>query len=151
MAGIPRRMRVPNYIANNDEKKMPKPSTRPQKIADLIQQELALLIRKTVHDPRLTNISLTAVELTPDLKLAKVFYTVFNPEDRKGVAKAFEKAAGFLRHALSKSTELRYIPQLRFIYDESIERGERMSSLIGKALESDKKLHEHDDEEPHED
>jgi ribosome-binding factor A len=126
---------------------MPKPSTRPQKIADLIQQELATLIKKVVHDPRLADVSLTAVRLSPDLKLARVYFTLMETKNRKDAERAFEKASGFLRHLLSKHTELRYVPKLHFVYDESIERGARLSSLINEALEADKKLHPDTDDE----
>jgi ribosome-binding factor A len=131
---------------------MPKPSTRPQKIADLIQQELAYLIKREARDPRLAHVSLTAVRLSPDLKLARVYFTMLKTEDRAAIEKAFEKASGFFRSLLAKNMQLRYIPHLYFVYDESIERGEKISSLINSALEADKKMHQktddhHDDEE----
>ena len=128
---------------------MRKPSIRPQKVADLIQQALAQLIKKEVHDPRLLGASLTAVRLSPDLKQAIVFFTVLENKNYKEAEKTFAKAAGFLRHLLAKNTELRYVPQLRFVYDKSIEHGAKLSSLINAALEADKKLHHETDEETH--
>ena len=110
---------------------------RQQRVADLIHHQLAVLLKKEVHDPRLARISLTAVSVSPDLKQAKIFYTLLESEDRKAIQKALDKAIGYFRRLLAEATALRYVPQLQFAYDESLERTEKISSLINRALKND--------------
>src|SRR3990167_6936150 len=114
---------------------MPKSTPRAKRVADLIHHELANILIKEINDPRLKDFSLTTVQVSPDLKQAKVFYTTLNEKNLADIKKALLKAAGYLRRLLAGSTELRYIPELRFIHDQSIERGARISSLIDKAIE----------------
>src|SRR5690606_40307531 len=84
------------------------------------------------------------VEVTRDLAHAKVFVTVLgDAEARAGSMAALNSAAGFLRHELGQRMLTRTVPQLRFVYDESIERGSALSALIDEAVKSDK----HDDED----
>ena len=125
---------------------MPK-STRLQRVADLIHHQLADLLKKEVQDSRLNNVVLTAVIMSPDLKQAKVFYTILETKHRNKIQQALNKAAGYLRHLLAEATVLRYIPQLQFIYDESVERGSRITTLIDDALASDRKLHKANQDE----
>lgn len=112
---------------------------RQQQVGDLIQRQLAELLKKEVHDPRLAFISLTAVSMSPDLKQAKVFYTLFEERNLQEVQKAFHKATGYLQHLLAEASILRYIPKLRFVYDESIERADKISLLIKRAIQDDTK------------
>ena len=110
---------------------------RQQRVADLIHHQLAVLLKKEVHDPRLIKISLTAVLVSPDLKQAKIFYTFLENEDRKAIQKVLDKAMGYLRCLLAEATELRYVPQLQFAYDESLEQAEKISSLINRIFKND--------------
>lgn len=125
---------------------MPKSTPRAERVADLIQEQLAFLLRKEVHDPRLSTVTFTCVRLTPDLKQAKIFFTTLNPADRKPVEAAFAKASGYLRHLLAKTMELRYVPKLHFLYDEAIERSAELSSLIDNAVRKDQKLNPSDND-----
>ncbi|SCX86825.1 ribosome-binding factor A [Nitrosospira sp. Nl5] len=114
---------------------MPKDYSRALRIADQIQRELADLIRNELKDPRIGMITLTGVEVSHDYAHAKVFYTTLRSEsDNFLTGKGLEHAAGFLRSHLSHRLKLRVIPQLHFIYDESIERGMRLSQLIDEAV-----------------
>ena len=114
---------------------MPKDYSRALRIADQIQRELADLIRNELKDPRIGMITLTGVEVSHDYSHAKVFYTTLRSEsDNFLTAKGLEHSAGFLRSHLSHRLKLRVIPQLHFIYDESIERGMRLSQLIDEAV-----------------
>lgn len=110
---------------------------RQQRVADLIHHQLAILLKKEVHDPRLVKISLTAVSVSPDLKQAKIFYTLFRNEDRKAMQKALDKALGYLRRLLAKAIALRYVPRLQFTYDKSLEQAEKILSLINYTLKND--------------
>ena len=108
---------------------------RRARIADQIQRELADLIRLELRDPRVGMVTLTAVELSRDQSHAKVFFTVLGPESAAEAARdGLERAAGFLRSGLAHRLSTRSVPQLAFAYDESIERGARLTRLIDEAI-----------------
>ncbi len=114
---------------------MPKDYSRTQRIADQIQRELAELIETEVRDPRVGRITITEVEVTRDYSHAKIYYTALsNKEDSVAIEEGLKHASGFLRSQLSSRIRLRVIPQLHFIYDESVERGLYLSQLIDKAI-----------------
>lgn len=119
---------------------MPQLSKRARRVADLVHQQLALLLKREINDPRLENISFTAVDVSSDLSQAKVFFSTWNADEINEAQAALEKAAGYLRSLLAKSTALRFIPNLRFCYDQSIEQGARLSKLIDEAIAQDKKI-----------
>ena len=117
---------------------MPKDYSRTLRIADQIQRELADLIRNELKDRRVGMITLTDVEVSQDYAHAKIFYTTLgSKEDNFLTDKGLERATGFLRSQLSHRLRLRVVPQLHFIYDESVERGIRLSQLIDKAVKQD--------------
>jgi ribosome-binding factor A len=105
-------------------------SGRPQKLGDLIQRELSELLQRELRDPRVGMITLTGVDVSPDLSHAKVFYTTLDPAHVKDAAQGLRRAAGFLRSQLAKRIKLYTTPELRFEYDESVERADRLSRLI---------------------
>jgi len=113
---------------------MRKDTGRTRKIGELIQRELAVLIPREVGDPRVAHATLTSVDVAPDLSNAKVYVTHLGGEApaRTAVA-ALNHAAGFLRHHLRERVVLRHVPELRFLYDESIERGDTIERLLAKA------------------
>mgnify|MGYP005750595131 CR=1 FL=1 len=118
---------------------MPRDFPRTRRVGEQMQRELAALIRDEVKDPRVGMVTVLAVEVTRDLAHAKVFVTVLgDAEARDASLAALNKAAGFLRHELGQRMLTRTVPQLRFVYDESIERGSRLSALIDQAVASDK-------------
>ena len=102
-------------------------------MADLIQRELTDLLLREVRDPGIGMITLTAVDVSPDLSHAKVFFTLLQPEKKSETEKALHRAAGYLRSQLAHRIKLYTTPELRFMYDESIERGDHLSQLIDKA------------------
>lgn len=108
---------------------------RNNRIADQIQRELAGLIRLEVRDPRVGMVTITGVELSRDKSHAKVFFTVLgSPDDVEACSEGLNRAAGFLRSSLAHQLSTRTVPELHFAYDESIERGVRISKLIDDAL-----------------
>ncbi len=107
---------------------------RPRKVADQIQRELAELIRRDLQDPRLALVTLTAVDAAPDLSHAVVYFTCLDRAQAEAAGHALVKAAGFLRSQLARRIKLYTIPELRFKYDESVERGARLSQLIDSVL-----------------
>jgi ribosome-binding factor A len=110
---------------------MAKDNPRARRLAEHIQRELAGLLRREVKDSRIGNVTITGVDVTGDLRTARVFYLVFGRDGPDPlVQRGLESAAGFLRNALSKSLMIRYTPTLSFQLDESIERGVRLTQLI---------------------
>jgi len=115
---------------------MRKVSNRLDKIGDVIKQELARLIQTELRDPRLGMVSVTDAQVSRDLAHASVYVTVLNAEPQ-GALTVLENASGLLRTMLAKNLQLRTTPKLKFHYDESVDRGRHLSSLIDKALEAD--------------
>ncbi|KTD72170.1 30S ribosome-binding factor RbfA [Legionella tucsonensis] len=105
---------------------------RTDRVAEMIQRKLAQIIPKEVKDPRLTGfVTISAVKVAADMGHAKVYFTVLN-EDKKTATAILNAAASYLRSVLARSITLRTVPQLHFVYDESIEYGQRLSRLIDK-------------------
>jgi ribosome-binding factor A len=116
---------------------MAKNPSRLGRIGDQIQKDLAELIRTEVKDPRVGMITLTGVEISSDHHHAKVFFTTLGgPESVAKAEGGLLHASGFLRSQLAKGLKLRIVPELHFIYDESVERGIRLSRLIDDAIAS---------------
>jgi len=103
---------------------------RPQKVADQIQRELSEILRREMQDPRLALVTLTAVDVAPDLSHAVVYFTCLNAAQVEPAAAALQRAAGYLRSHLARRIKLYTTPELRFRHDESVERGDRLSRLI---------------------
>jgi ribosome-binding factor A len=119
---------------------MQKTSNRLNRIGDEICQELANLIRGELRDPRLGMVSVLEARVSRDLSHADVYVTVLGADAKESVA-ALNKAGGFLRSLLAKNINLRTTPRLRFIYDESVERGRQLSDLIDTAIAQDAAHH----------
>jgi ribosome-binding factor A len=110
-------------------------SQRLRRVADQIQKELSGLLRTELKDPRVGMITLTGVEVSPDLGHAKVFFTTLgDAEALARTAAGLKRAAGFLRVELGHRLKLRVTPEIRFVYDASVERGARLSKLIDDAV-----------------
>ena len=105
-------------------------SGRSHKLGDLIQRELSELLQRELRDPRVGMITITAVDVSPDFSHAKVLYTTLDPARVEDAAKGLKRAAGFLRSQLARRIKLYTTPELRFEYDVSVERGDRLSRLI---------------------
>lgn len=115
---------------------------RTDRIAEMIQRKLAVIIPQDLRDPRLKGfVTITAVKVAADLSHSKVYFTVLN-EDKDVAVQILNAAAPYLRTALARTITLRTVPQLHFVYDESIEYGERLSNLIDEA----NKFKDEDDE-----
>ena len=110
---------------------MAKDNPRAKRLGEQIQRELTELLRRDVKDERIGNVTITAVNVSGDLRTARVYYLVFGKEgpDPK-VQQGLTSAAGFLRNALSKALMIRYTPTLTFELDTTIEHGVRLTQLI---------------------
>jgi ribosome-binding factor A len=107
--------------------------SRPDRVADQIRSELALLLARDVHDPGIGFVTLTRVQVSPDLQLARVFYTALGDDTaRRSSEKALERAASFLRRQIGSRLRLRRVPELRFVYDESVAGQDRIERLLNE-------------------
>jgi len=105
-------------------------SNRMGRINEEVQRELAALI-PTVKDPRVTGmISVTAVDVTPDLKFAKVYISALDKGDSEQVLKGLKSAGGYLRRELGRSLKLRATPELTFVRDDSIDKGAHILDML---------------------
>lgn len=120
---------------------MPREFSRGQRIGDLIQRELALLVQKELKDPRIGMLTINEVSVSRDLSYADVYYTLLPDENRKTAEETLEHASGFLRSRLSKVLDTRTTPRLRFHYDDSVGNGQKLSSAIDAALAEDSQRH----------
>ena len=110
-------------------------------MGDALQRELVQLIRDEMRDPRVGMVNITAVEVSRDLGAARVFVNFVVAKDdeaAKAAVAVLNKAAGFLRSNLAKTMTLRTVPSLRFFYDASGERGQKLSALIDLAIAKDR-------------
>lgn len=108
---------------------------RLRRVADQIQRELSGLLRSELKDPRVRLITITGVEVSPDLAYARVFFTTLGDAQSLGrTEEGLRRAAGFLRAQLGGRLKLRVTPELHFRYDASVEQGVRLSQLIDAAV-----------------
>lgn len=119
---------------------MPKEFDRSERVAQMVNRHLAVILRSEVKDPRVSDLTITDVEVTKDLRQATVFVTSMADEafDIDDTMAAVDRANGFLRRILAREIDMRHCPNLIFVYDNSIAHGAKMSALIDKALNSDK-------------
>ncbi|MBN4079079.1 30S ribosome-binding factor RbfA [Beggiatoa alba] len=142
---------------------MAKEFSRTRRVADQIQRHMAELIQMELGDPRVGMVTITGVNVTHEFERARIYFTVLGDslgkkahpdqepvenEQAKITAKVLNKAAGYLRTALSRRLKIRTTPQLIFIYDSSMEHGNRLTDLINSATSSDAKSRDTDDSEP---
>ena len=117
---------------------MPREFSRNQRLGNQVLRTLNELLTFETKDPRLAGVTLTAVDLSRDLSVARVFFSTLDPDaDPAPVQQGLEKAAGFLRGKLGQAIKVRHVPELRFEHDDSAAEGQRISDLIGDALKSD--------------
>ena len=107
--------------------------SRPDRVADQIRGELGLLLAREVHDPGIGFVTLTRVQVSADLQQARVFYTVLGDEKaRDNSARALERAMPFLRRRIGARLRFKRVPELKFLYDESIAGQDRIEQLLNE-------------------
>lgn len=117
---------------------MPKDFHRSRRIEDQVQRILSEVIRVDVRDPRLNRAIITAVDVSRDLSVAKIYFTSLDTDqDGAELAEAFQSALKFIRGKLARQLTVRNVPELRFRYDDSMARGEEMDRLIEDAVARD--------------
>ncbi len=108
-----------------------KPFSRSDRVGGLIQQVLSDILRKDIKDPRLKMITISGVKMSPDLRIAKVYYTTSGgKKNREESAEGFKKATGYLKRSLARQVDLRYMPELKFFFDDSFDYGTHIDKLL---------------------
>lgn len=108
-------------------------SRRQEQVADFLRDEVSEIITREMKDPRLGFVSLTRVELSPDLRYAKVFISVFgSEEEREATLRALTGAAGFVRYQLKPRMRIRHVPEISFQLDRSMEHAEEVARTLKK-------------------
>jgi ribosome-binding factor A len=106
---------------------------RAERVSGLIQETLSELLKKRIHDPRLHMATITRVKMSADLKSARIYYAIYGGEKKsKDAARGFESARGFIKRILAPKLGLRYMPDLKFFYDDSFDYGSYMDQLFEK-------------------
>ena len=120
---------------------------RPEKVAHLMRREIADILERKIRDPRVSRtVTVTDVEVTNDLSFARVYVTVMgDAEVREQVMGGLTRAVGFVRHELGDRLGLREVPEMRFVYDDSLDRGHRVEDLLRK-LERGEPMRDEDGE-----
>ena len=126
---------------------------RPDKVGEQIRIELSGLLARDVHDPGIGFITLTRVSVTPDLQIARVYYTSLGDERaQKETGKALHRASPFLRRQIAQRVRLRRVPELEFFYDKSVAQHDRVEQILQELkAESDARPPAAPDDVPHDD
>ena len=121
------------------------PFTRSDRVSGLIQKVLSEILQKDIKDPRLKMATITGVDVSRDLKLARVYFTTPDGEQQKdAVIEGFNSARGYIKRTLAHELDLKYMPDIKFFYDASIEYGAHIDRLIKRTKErngTDSKTH----------
>ncbi len=123
-------------------------SKRILQVGEQIREHIAMmLLRGELSDPRLKNMTINSVRVSPDLQIAKVYYSVLGEQAQRDAAeKALKQASGFVRRSLGEALKLRYTPSVQFFFDESIERAARISEIIEKVKKEDREAEKETEE-----
>lgn len=119
---------------------MAKEFSRSQRVAQQIQKEIAGILQRDVKDPRIGMVTVSSVEVSKDLAYASVFVTLlnFNDEGIEESMTGLREASGYVRMLLGKALRLRIVPEIKFVYDNSLVEGLRLSGLVSQAVNQDK-------------
>lgn len=105
-------------------------SFRPERVGEQILKETSLLLMERIKDPRVATVTLTGVKVSRDISLARIYYTLSDSDDRKAAEIGLKSAAAFIRRELSQIMRLRFMPEIRFQFDESVSKGQRIDELL---------------------
>jgi ribosome-binding factor A len=106
---------------------------RSDRIAELLVELIADLLRREVRDPRLGGVTITGAKVTRDLKLARIFFNVLGGSERELVLAGLRSATGFIRSRVGKQLSLKFIPALEFVYDDAVDQAQRITELLKQA------------------
>ena len=124
-------MLIGDACSFNSQLSTTKMTTRQEKVEELLKVEISDIVQKEMRDPRLGFVTLTDVEVSPDLRHARVFVSVMGDEEQQEVSlKTLDRASGFIRGELGKRVRMRVLPEVEFRIDISIERAARIFELL---------------------
>lgn len=104
---------------------------RAKRVGVRIRDEISDLLLRRVKDPRIAFVTITDVDVSPDLRRAKVYYSVMGTEaERRRAAEGFDRAVGFIRRELAARLQLKFMPEIGFVYDPSLEYGDKIEQLL---------------------
>jgi ribosome-binding factor A len=111
---------------------------RPDKVSHAIKKEVSLIIHDELKDPRLGFVTITDVEMTPDLREARIYFSVLGKEEEhKNTKEALDSALGFIRRLIGQRIKLRFVPEISFREDRSSEYGARIEEILNQIKEKD--------------
>jgi ribosome-binding factor A len=113
-------------------------SRRPERVRGLLQETVAEILRREVKDPRVEGVTLTGVDITPDLKLAKIYFSTLQPAHHEDALAGLKSAVGYIKRQIATRLQLRHTPELRFLYDTTLEKANRLESLL-RQVEQEKR------------
>ena len=105
-------------------------SLKIERLNNLIMREVSIILEREVKDKGIEFVTVTAVKTTSDLSFSKIYVTILNDDKKDEIMKSLKGASGFIRRTLADRIEVRHIPKLEFVYDESIEYGKRIEDRI---------------------
>ena len=104
--------------------------TRMERVAERVRIELSTLLIRAVRDPAVSAVTITHVAMTADLQLARIYYTVLDESNRREAARGLRRAKTYLRRAIGQRLQLRQVPELRFVFDETLDRQDRLAKIF---------------------
>ncbi len=114
-------------------------SIKIERIASLMEKEISMILQREAKDEILKSVVISFVEVTNDLSFAKVYFTCFDKDKKEETLKSLDNAKGFIRTELASRIDVRHVPELKFIFDESIEYGMKIEKKIKEIHEKDNK------------
>ena len=108
-------------------------SQRAQRVAETIHKEISNLLIRGLKDPRIGFVTITSVDITADLRQAKVYYTLMGSQDDRGQTQSgLDSSSSYVRQQLGKVLRLRHVPEISFLYDESVDYGRHIEKLLSE-------------------
>ena len=103
---------------------------RIHRVAQRVRTELSMLLARSARDPGLLGVTVTEVRMSADLQLARIYYTLLDGSDRRAAARGLRRAQPYLRREIGQRLQLRQVPEMRFVHDDSAERQDRMARIF---------------------
>ena len=128
--------------------------SRPSRVADQLRAEITELLAREVHDPGIGFLTITHVKVTPDLQVARVYYTTLGDQKaRRETDRALQRATPFLRRHIGRRLRLKRVPEIEFFFDEAVERGNRVEQILQEINAerdgADRPTHDEPDDDRH--
>ena len=116
-----------------------------ERVAERVRIELSTLLIRAVRDPAVSAVTITHVAMTADLQLARIYYTVLDESNRREAARGLRRAKTYLRRAIGQRLQLRQVPELRFVFDETLDRQDRLAKIFTEIENQRKSLDQKND------